>query len=427
MRRDLTDAFLRTVKPPKSGRIELRDGRVRGLVLRITAAGSATWSVRVLAAAAGKHTRISIGTYPALGIAAARKAALDAMAAVHRGRDPVAEKRAARAAREAARTAPTVAERFGEWCDMRETDPGRPWAERYAAEVRRIGKHDIAPKLGKRPLVETTRAEWVGLIEAKRKRAPGAAATLYRVASSFLNHAEAAGWIPHPLLPRKGAATLAPTMLPRERVLTDDELRDVWVAAEGEAAKHRAFARLLILTAARKSEVAGVAVGELDLDAGRWRIPAQRTKNRRALTLPLGSLAVAALRAVWPDDDQDQAYRLLGRYAGEGFAGFSWLKARLDAAIAKARQEQGRPEMAPWRWHDLRRTARTGMTRLGVPNDHAEAVLNHISGRSALERTYDRHDFAAEVIAASLRWQGHVASLVETKAAPVVALASRRR
>ena len=68
--------------------------------------------------------------------------------------------------------------------------------------------------------------------------------------------------------------------------------------------------------------------------------------------------------------------------------------------------------MPAWRFHDLRRTARTGMTRLGVPRDHAEAAINHISGRSALERTYDRHDYADEVLNALSRWQAHVAGLV---------------
>ena len=83
--------------------------------------------------------------------------------------------------------------------------------------------------------------------------------------------------------------------------------------------------------------------------------------------------------------------------------------------------------MAPgaWRWHDLRRTARTGMTRLGVPRDHAEAAINHVSGRSKLERTYDRHDYAPEVIAALTLWQGHVAGIAG-QAAEVVMLAGRR-
>jgi hypothetical protein len=65
-----------------------------------------------------------------------------------------------------------------------------------------------------------------------------------------------------------------------------------------------------------------------------------------------------------------------------------------------------------WRWHDLRRSARSAMSRLGVSPLHAEAALNDISGRSALERTYDRHDFADEAIAALQAWQQHVASLV---------------
>ena len=92
---------------------------------------------------------------------------------------------------------------------------------------------------------------------------------------------------------------------------------------------------------------------------------------------------------------------LLGAVPGGGLRGFSKLKARLDALSG----------VADWRWHDLRRTARTGMTRLGVPRDHAEAAINHVSGRSALERTYDRHDYAAETAAALSRWQAHVAAL----------------
>ena len=87
---------------------------------------------------------------------------------------------------------------------------------------------------------------------------------------------------------------------------------------------------------------------------------------------------------------------------GGGLRGFSRLKRRLDELSG----------VANWCWHDLRRTCRTAMTRLGIPRDHAEQVLNHISGRSALERTYDRHDFAMEIVAASARWQAHVEELV---------------
>jgi hypothetical protein len=130
-----------------------------------------------------------------------------------------------------------------------------------------------------------------------------------------------------------------------------------------------------------------------------------RTKNGTPHTVPLCPLAVAELAAVWPPEQGGRAAqrrRLLGAINGGGLRGFSKLKARLDALSG----------VTGWRWHDLRRTARTGMTRLGVPRDHAEAAINHVSGRSALERTYDRHDYAGEIVSALGRWQTHVAGLV---------------
>jgi hypothetical protein len=84
MRRDLNDAWLRTLRPPASGRVELRDTRVMGLVLRMTPTGAATWSVRTRTAD-GKQTRPKLGTWPAMGIAEARKAALAALATAKPG------------------------------------------------------------------------------------------------------------------------------------------------------------------------------------------------------------------------------------------------------------------------------------------------------------------------------------------------------
>ena len=256
------------------------------------------------------------------------------------------------------------------------------------------------------------------LIAAKHRRTPGVGGMLYRTASAFLNHAEAHGWIAAPLLPRKGLAVIAPPVAARERTLTDDELRAVWTAADGLQPKARAFVHLLLMTAAREMEVADIATGEVNLIAASWAIPGSRTKNRRGIVLPLHALLVDDLRAVWPEhgDRAGAAWRLLGSIAGSGLRGFSKLKRRTDELSG----------VTGWRWHDLRRTARTGMTRLGISRDHAEAALNHISGRSTLERTYDRHDFAAEVIATISRWQAHVAGLVtDAPAAEVITL--RRR
>lgn len=441
MRRNLNDAWLRAQEPPASGRLEIRDTETVGLVLRVTPAGVMTWSVRTRTKD-GKQTRPKLGTYPAMGIAAARKAARKQLVAVEGGADPVAEEQRARAAKRDRDAALTVAAALAEWRAARETHPEKPWSDRYAAEVARLCDKAIIPKLGKRALRETTRGDWTKLIgDWKRKVAKpkpgrsagapakdgaGAAAWLYRLTSSFLGHAEAQGWVPLPLLPRKGAQTIAPPVASRARVLTDGELALVWRAAEAEAPKLKAFVRLLVLTACRESEAADIATGECDLAAARWTIPAQRAKNGQALTVPLHPLAVESLRQAWPPHGAEagEDWKLLGRIAGSGFRGFGSLKRRLDARMADLRAEAGeeRAALPAWTWHDLRRTARTGMTRLGVPRDHAEAALNHVSHRTPLERTYDRHDRGPEVAAALERWQAHVATLVrrEPEAAPVV-------
>lgn len=398
MKRELNDAFLRTLRPPAEGRLEVWDTRVSGLVLRLTSGGAATWGVR-LRTRDGKRTRPSLGAWPALGLKDARKRALATIAEVQGGGDPVAARRQAREERRAREAEATVAARLAEWQAAR----AARWSDRHAREVARIAEREIEPKLGKRALRATARADWTGLVAAKRTAAPAMAAAMYRVVSAFLGHAEAEGWIETALLPRKGAQRLAPAPDARQRVLTDDELAAVWRASAAEAPKCRAFVRLLILTGCRREEVASIATGEVDLAAGLWRLPGERSKNGQGRELPLGPLALAELRAVWPEHGEEAGadWRLLGR-VGDPFRGFSKLKARVDRASI----------VADWTWHDLRRTCRTGLARLGVDRLHAERAIGHVSGQSALERVYDVHDYGAETRAALLRWQGHVAALL---------------
>jgi integrase len=408
MRREITDPWIRGLNPPPSGRLEIWDTRVRGLVLRITPTGVISWSVRSTTSA-GKKTRPTLGRWPVLGVGDARKRALKLLADIAGGADPIAKKKAERSARRARSSLPTVGGYWAEW----QASKGAQWSERYRRSVARLGRVEIAPHLGDRALIETTRADWVGLISTKQRKAPGVANTLYRMAAAFLSHASTRGWIDASPLPPRGMASIAPAPASRERILSDDELTAIWRAAENLRPKARAFVRLLITTAARESEAADIAVGEIDVSDARWTIPGGRTKNGHGIVLPLHQLVAPDLIALLPAHDARSGWRLLGDVAGAGFKGFGKLKARVDALSG----------VANWRWHDLRRTARTGMTRLGVSRDHAEAALNHISGRSALERTYDRHDFAPEVIAAVQRWQAHVAALVaEAPSAAVVPL-----
>ncbi len=294
--RNITEAWLRTLGPPATGRLEIWDEHTPGLILRITAAGTFTWSIRTRTTD-GKFTRPKLGTYPAVGLAEARKRATATRADIQGGGDPVAERRTTQAARVVRAGLPTVAARLAEWQDAKAGD----WSTSYAREVKRLTDREIVPKIGKLPLADTTRAHWSSLIATKRRSAKAVASALYRLASSFLGHAEAHGWVVPPrLLPRKGLTALAPASQGRARVLTDAELLAVWQATDDLTPRSRAFVRLLIITGAREREVADIATGEVDRTAARWTIPAERAKNRRRHTLPLSRLALDCIEGVWP-------------------------------------------------------------------------------------------------------------------------------
>jgi integrase len=119
----------------------------------------------------------------------------------------------------------------------------------------------------------------------------------------------------------------------------------------------------LILTAARELEVADMAVGEVDLDAGLWSIDGKRTKNKQPITLPLHPILIDDLRKIWPKHDAGPGWRLLG-YKGNGLRGYSSRKRHIDALSG----------LNGWTWHDLRRTCRTNLSKLGIGSDVGEAT-----------------------------------------------------
>jgi integrase len=398
LRQDLTDPVLRGLRPPPKGsRIIIQDDRQPKLFLRVTSRGTCSWSVLGYLPD-GQRVRPSLGTWPAVSIASARRRAEGTIGDLSRGISPTKVKQEARRQREARKGEPTVAERLAQWLAVK----AREWKPRTVDEHQWLCRRYIEPRLGKRLLIETTRRDWTDLLAEVRARTPGTASCLYGVLSSFSNFCDAHGWITAPLLPRRGKAVIAPDLAARERTLSDAELVAVWRATDQASPRARAYIVLSILTGARQLEIADIAVGEIDRAAGRWTIPGTRTKNGLAYTVPLGPLALDALAAVWPPAGVAGSYRLLGQVKGGGFRNFSVLKRRIDAASG----------VTGWRWHDFRRTCRTGLSRLGVRPDIAELALNHVTARGDLVRVYDRHDYSGEVIAALIMWQDHVAGLL---------------
>jgi integrase len=375
--RTVTDAWLRSVKPPATGRIEVRDAKVRGLIVRVTSTGAISYSARK--AVNGRHSRVTVGAWP-MGIAEARRLAMGTIVDMQKGADPVAEKVRAAAP---AMILPTVSQRLGQWQAARQST----WAPRHVYEVERIAQRDIIPALGGRVLAETTRGDWIGLVARKQTTAPAMAALLYRVISAFTNFAEASGWIEQAPLPRRGSVLLAPGPRARERVLTEAELVRVWRAAGQLSPRGSALVRLLVLTGARLNEVADIRPEEIDRAEGVWRLPSARAKNRTGYAVPLCPLALAEIDACGCDP--------------RGGA-LSKLKRQLDAASG----------VAEWRLHDIRRTVRTGLSRLGIRREVAEAAINHIGARSGLVGVYEQHGYVDEAAAALRMWQQHVAGLV---------------
>jgi integrase len=196
---------------------------------------------------------------------------------------------------------------------------------------------------------------------------------------------------------------------PRDRVLTDAELRAIWLACGHD--DYGSIVRLLILTGQRRNEVGGMQWSEITGDL--WTIPGARTKNHREHTLPLSSTALALINA--------QPRRNASPFVfGKGLRGYNdWgkAKARLDARIAA----DGSP-LAQFTIHDLRRTVATGMAdRLGILPHIVEAVLNHASGHKAgVAGIYNRARYADEVRDALRRWSLEVSRIVRPRSLTLV-------
>lgn len=198
--------------------------------------------------------------------------------------------------------------------------------------------------------------------------------------------------------------------LPRDRVLTDQELAAVWKACEDNAFGR--IVRLLILTGCRREEIGSLKWSEVNLDDGVLTIPGERTKNHRVLALTLPPVAIEILQSTPRREGRDVVYAT----RGAGFSAWSYSKIALDGRITAA---QANP-LPRWTLHDLRRTMRTGLGKLGVAPHVAELVINH--AKSGIQATYDRHTYQKEIKAALALWADHVLAVVEGRKQKVVPL-----
>jgi integrase len=385
---------------PATDRREIPDDYMAGLYLVIQPSGARSWAVRYRhQGVSRKHT---LGSYPAIDLKAARGLAGKALRAVAEGRDPGREKILARSAK--ADSVEHIVEEFLERHVRRSTRP------RTAQEYERLLRQHVLPHWRGRMVHEITRRDVLNALDRVVDRgAPIVANRVLAVVRKFFNWCVARDII----VTSPCVGVKAPTVeRSRDRVLSDEELRLVWKAADKAGYPFGPLVQMLALTGQRRDEVAKIKWEELDFEQRFWTLPRERVKADRSHEVPLSDAALGVLNAVPRHTDSPLVFTVNGASA---VSGYSKAKYRLDALLPA--------DMPSWRLHDLRRTCATGLAKLGVPVHVTEAVLNHKSGKiSGIAAVYNRHDYKNEKIQALDAWGQHVDMLVSGKPAKVVRL-----
>jgi integrase len=364
------------------------DDEQRGLGVRVTAGGK---SYLAQYSFGGQKRRLPLGSCLAISLSDARLAARQIVGAVAGGKDPASDRKAA--ALDAKRKALTLGALIDQWEKLHLSGKRPNYAGAASSALRRS-----FGKLLESPATALDRAAMVRVLDdlAKDGKAPMAGATA-RYGSALFGWAVKRGTIPSNPFKRIPVAPIAR----RDRVLSDDEIRAIWIATEG-IGSFNAIVRALLLTGQRREEVSGLTWGELDAGLSAWTLPADRSKNGKPHLIPLSPQMQTLLGAQIRAGEADLVF------PGERgvFSGWSKCKGRLD-------QRSG---LSGWTLHDLRRTVATGLQKLGVRLEVTEAVLNHVAGsRAGIVGVYQRHTWAEEKQAALTAWGEHVAAILEAR------------
>jgi integrase len=391
--RKLTGSFVRSIHAePGKERSVFWDETLRGFGLMVTSAGHRSYVCQYRAR--GQSRRYTIGDAAKIDLEAARRRARQIFGQVAHGADPMANKRKEA---EAGKTSLRA---------VCESYLAREGTKIRTAELRRTTLERLVyPKLGARQIDDIRRLDVVHLLdEIEDARGPAMAdqvlAILRRVFNWFAIRSEE---FRSPIV--RGMNRRDPEARARERVLTDDELRAVWKAAESYGGPWGQFIRFLLLTACRRTEAAAMRWDELSGDL--WSLPRERVKTDTDVSLPLSAAAMKVLEQIPRIQGCNFVFSTDGR---SPISGFSTFKLRFDAACG----------VKDWRLHDLRRTARSLLSRAGVSPDVAERCLGHkITG---VRGTYDRHAYIVEMRHAFEALASTIERIVNPPADNVVAL-----
>lgn len=432
---ELSDKFCQAAKVTSGRKIDYFDTIVKGLVLRVSAAGAKSWYA--VYGPPSKRQWLKLGSYPEIPLGSdkgARQRARDTRAKVGDGGDPVADKKALA-------TSQTVADMVDNYIARHAST--RRSGDEIARRLRKnvSGRDGEGRKLDERSsgcigdvkLSDLHRRDITKAVDAVKDRGAGVEANrLFEDVRAMIRWARGRGDLDQNLVEGMRRPT---ETVERDRVLAASEIRVMWrgLATADMRESTRRVVRLCLVTGQRVGEVSGMAIDELDLNASLWTIPSARSKNKQQHVVPLSDMAVGLIRDQLADvaalaERKDRAVPAFV------FPGPGARAAVTGAAIAKAIKREEVVNrgttlvmgVGPWTAHDLRRTAATHMEELGISPFIIGHVLNHVSATKAsiTSRVYARYDYMREKREALDLWAGRLIGIL-ADAAEVVTLRGR--
>lgn len=385
-----TDKYIQSLKP-KSTRYDIREGNGNGFAVRCAPSGNKSWVYFYYFE--GKKRRMTLGNYPALSLAEARKKHHQALTLLAKGNDPATN--AIRKKNEA-RSAQTVNDLINEYLEKWAKPRKRSWQE-----DKRMLKKDIAPTIGRSKAKNITRRDIILILDKVCERgSPIAANRTLAVTRRMFNFAVERDIIAHS--PCHMVKTPSKENR-KERILNDTEIKAFWFGLDKASMSEltRLALKLQLITAQRKGEIVSAEWSEFDLGKCWWEIPGAKTKNGNPHRVPLSPLAISILQKAKKLSDKSK-----------------WLfpspKENMHmtgAAIDKAlRRNQQVFDTEPATPHDLRRTAASHMTALGASRLVVSKILNH--AENSITAIYDRHSYDKEKIAALTIWSENLSTII---------------
>jgi integrase len=435
----LTALTVQKLKPPtkKTDRVERYDAAVKGFGVRITPEGSRSWILVYTSPTKRKRRRYTIGLVDlktpdgetTLNLDQAREKAVALRRMVRAGHDPADERETTKAAIIAeaqateTRTFRAVVDRY----DKRDLiNQKRGW------EVRQIIERELVPYWGNKQISaigpEDIEERVEALLDAGK---PAAARRLFATARQVFNWAFARPSYRLTANPvdRMQASKLLGEARKRTRTLNNDELAALWRAAERLQYPCGPMICLLMMSALRRSEAAEAVWSEFGLASRQWVIPATRMKGGAAHCVPLTDDMLALLEGLPRIAGCEFLFTATGR---QPWRGFSIMKRQLDRLmleelrkiVEQRGEDPAKVKLDAWVLHDIRRTVRTHLSALPVPELVRELLLAH--ARPGLHQVYDQHAYVAEKLAALKLWGQKLKSIIEPPTDNVVVMRAVR-